>query len=161
MSLTVYARFSPERLVLRLCGSGARFDDTPEVAIDTRSLEVLAVGAEARSLGQPGAHVEIVNGFGPARTVIGDVDAAEIALRHALYEVLCVRAGWARHFLLRPELILHPLSIPEGGLTQFEVRGLEQLGRAAGGRNTYVWVGHKLSDQEIRAGAFRPRRLRA
>ncbi len=155
-----YARFRRDLLSVRLVGTDLQWEDTPDVAIDRREARVLAVGQAAQALA--GSHVRRDNGFHSPRTIVGDVDLAEIALLHAVEQIRRAYRRRLWHPLLerRPDLLLHPLVEPEGGLNSFELRGLESHGKAVHARKTFVWVGPELSDREIRAGIFRPRLLR-
>ena len=155
----VYVRFSPEQLELRLVGTSARLVDSPEVAYDPRDQRVVLIGRSEHL--QPGPALEVGNGFAHPRVVIGAVELAEIALRHAL-ERLLEKAGrrWRpRRARLRPDLVLHPLAVPEDGLSSFEYQGLVEFGKRCGGRRVRVWVGHELTDAEILAGNRQTKRL--
>ncbi|HEX8691635.1 MAG TPA: hypothetical protein VF746_04395 [Longimicrobium sp.] len=151
----VYVRFSPEQLKLRLVGTSVSLVDSPEVAYDPRDQRVVLIGRSEHV--QPGPALEVGNGFAHPRTVIGAVELAEIALRYAL-ERLLASAGrrWRTH--LRPDLVLHPLAVPEDGLSSFEYRGLVDFGKRCKCRRVRVWVGHELTDAEILAGNRQPKR---
>jgi hypothetical protein len=152
----VYVRFSPDQLELRMVGTSARLVDSPEVAYDPRDQRVVLIGRSDHV--QPGPALVVGNGFAHPRTVIGAVELAETALRYAL-ERLFARAGKRWRARLRPDLVLHPLAIPEDGLSSFEYRGLVDFGKRCGGRRVRVWVGHELTDAEILAGGRRTKRL--
>ena len=48
-----------------------------------------------------------------------------------------------------PKILIHPLEMVEGGLSQVEQRVLLELAVGAGGSKVALWVGHELSDREV------------
>jgi len=46
-------------------------------------------------------------------------------------------------------MVIHPIEMVEGGLSQVEERMFKELATAAGARKVSVWLGHELSDQEV------------
>lgn len=52
-------------------------------------------------------------------------------------------------FFTSPVIIIHPMEMIDGGLSQIEERALMELASGAGARKVVVWVGHELSDQEV------------
>jgi rod shape-determining protein MreB and related proteins len=53
-----------------------------------------------------------------------------------------------------PRVVMHPLGEPQGGLTQIEVRALQEMAMGAGARKAQVWVGRPLTDGELLSGQF-------
>lgn len=51
-------------------------------------------------------------------------------------------------FVVKPVVIIQPMSMCDGGLSQVEERVLQELAAASGARKIKVWVGHELSDKE-------------
>lgn len=97
----------------------------------------LKSGAEASAMAdQP---------FSSVRLLVGDFAAAQQTLKAAL-----AQAG-AGSFLAKPSLLMHPLELVEGGLSQIEERVLMELAMGAGARRAVVFVGPELSDGEVAA----------
>ena len=81
--------------------------------------------------------------FTTHRLLIANIDHAQSCLRDCLNEV----AGLASR-LVKPDAIIHPLEMVEGGLSQVEQRVYGEVVYRAGAAPTPVWVGHELSDDE-------------
>ena len=147
---TVYLRLQPERLSLLHVESGKTFSGIPEIAIaqSTGKRSVLAVGEEARSKARLSG-VSVVNGFKHPRTLIADFTAAELTLKHFLRELLP-----HSFFAVSPVMVIHPLALLEGGLTQIEIRALVELGMGAGARKVVLWEGRELSRDELLTFSF-------
>lgn len=62
--------------------------------------------------------------------------------------------GPARWLQARPEVIIQPRDILEGGITLIEERALQELALGAGARQAKVWVGHELTKDEVEAFRF-------
>lgn len=87
--------------------------------------------------------------FSHPRTVIGDFAVAEKALRDGMKE------AWPSRLLApRPQVIMHPREVIEGGLTMIEERALQELALGAGARQASVWVGAELTKEEVEAFRF-------
>jgi len=52
-------------------------------------------------------------------------------------------------FVLKTDILLHPLERIDGGLTQIEERALQELALDSGASRALVWVGSALSDAEV------------
>ena len=83
--------------------------------------------------------------FTTTRLLVGRFGAAELALKKAFKQVF---AG--RLFAVSPQVVIQPMEMAEGGLSEIEDRVLRELAIAAGARKVTVWVGHELSDDEVR-----------
>ena len=55
-----------------------------------------------------------------------------------------------RFMLTKPRVIIQPLELIEGGLSEIEERVLHELARGAGASKVIVWVGPELSDAEVK-----------
>lgn len=152
---TVYIRFSSERLQLRRVGSGERIEGSPEIEYEADTFRVLRIGAMEPRLSA--VRKVVGNGFASTRTIIGDVDLAELSLLYFLDE-LRRKSARTLPFRLKPDLVLHPHVGPGVELTSFELQGLVDLGKRCGGRRVQVWIGRELTDAEILGGAFNPAR---
>lgn len=84
--------------------------------------------------------------FTTQRLLIGRFDAAERCLRDGLARV--VRGGWLRP---RPHVLVQPMAMTEGGLSQIEQRAFTELAYGAGAGRAVVWVGDELADEEALA----------
>lgn len=82
--------------------------------------------------------------FTTNRLLIGEFTTAEKYLGRAIKKVY--EGKW---FSASPVVIIHPLEMIEGGLSQIEERAFMELAAGAGARKVMVWVGHELSDQEV------------
>lgn len=80
--------------------------------------------------------------FTSERLLVGDFPVAENLLRDALKQVL----GFS---LIRPRVLIQPMEMLEGGLSQVEMRIFRELAMGAGARAVAVWVGVELSDPQI------------
>jgi len=83
--------------------------------------------------------------FTTTRLLVGRFGAAELALKRAFKQVF---AG--RLFAISPRVVIQPMEMTEGGLSEIEERILRELAMGAGARKVVVWVGHPLGDDEVR-----------
>lgn len=87
--------------------------------------------------------------FSHPRTVLGDFIVAEKALTEAFKE------AWPNRLLApRPQVIMHPRELLEGGLTMIEERALQELALGAGARQVKVWTGAELDKAAVEAFSF-------
>jgi actin-like ATPase involved in cell morphogenesis len=99
----------------------------------------------ARHIEQQKEAIEIaLEPFTTKRLLVGEFTTAEEYLRAALKKVH--EGKW---FSSSPVVIIHPMEMIDGGLSQIEERALIELATGAGARKVVVWVGHELSDQEV------------
>ena len=101
---------------------------------------------KVRSL-DSGTEVEVspASPFSTERLLIGNFAAAEAALKEGLKKI--AGGGW---FTPSPRVVMHPLEMSEGGLSEVEERILRELAIGAGAMKVVVWVGPQLSDAEVR-----------
>jgi rod shape-determining protein MreB and related proteins len=92
-----------------------------------------------------GASVEVARNMALSspRMLIADFTAAEQQLREA---VRAVGKGF-----LRAEMLMHPMELIEGGLTQVERRTFIELGIGAGASKVAVWSGAALSGDAVKS----------
>lgn len=83
--------------------------------------------------------------FSTERMLIGNFSAADRALKAALK-----RAESGRLLRMPPQMLIHPLEMVEGGLSQIEERVLREVAIGAGASKVLVWVGPELSDAEVK-----------
>jgi len=88
--------------------------------------------------------------FRSPRTLIGHFTSAGQEFREGLRKV--------RRGLLPPWVLMHPMELIEGGLTQVESRALAELAHGSGARRVGVWTGEALSGPRVRAAIleYRP-----
>jgi rod shape-determining protein MreB len=84
--------------------------------------------------------------FTTQRLLVGNFIAAEDCLIKAFKEV-----RYGPRYLAAPTVVMHPLAMTEGGLSQIEARALQELAEGAGGKTSIVWEGHELQDAEVKA----------
>ena len=82
--------------------------------------------------------------FTTRRLLVGEFTTAEKYLRAVIKKVH--EGKW---FSASPVVIIHPMEMTDGGLSQIEERAFMELAAGAGARKVMVWVGHELSDQEV------------
>lgn len=80
--------------------------------------------------------------FASPRMLIADFTTAQ----HQLKELVkSVRRG-----LRSPEILIHPMELIEGGVTQIEYRVFMELGSGAGASRVGVYTGFSLSGEDVR-----------
>ena len=92
---------------------------------------------------QKEAVVTAADAFTTKRLLVGEFSTAEKYLKgimKTLHE--------EKLFSASPQVILHPMEMVEGGLSEIEERAMIELAMGAGARKVLIWLGHELSDQE-------------
>ena len=91
-----------------------------------------------------GASTEVARNmeFSSPRMLIADFTVAEQQLRNAVRKV--------GKGLLGAEMLVHPLELIEGGVTQVERRTFVELGIGAGASKVAVWSGVPLSGEAVK-----------
>ena len=145
---TLYIKISRNLVSVRLVEKGKEIEENPIVGVNRKN-RVIAVGEEANSYEHRNIKgYRVVNGFDHPRTIIGQFDMAEAALRYLVKRV--VSSG----LIFRPIIIMHPTDRYEGGLSQIELRAIKDIGSSVGGREVHVWLGRELTDKEITKKQF-------
>jgi hypothetical protein len=80
--------------------------------------------------------------FRSPRTLIGHFTSADKEFREGLKKV--------RRGLIAPWVLMHPMELIEGGLTQVESRALIELAAGSGARRVGVWEGQELFGDHVR-----------
>ncbi|MES9814134.1 MAG: 1-pyrroline-5-carboxylate dehydrogenase [Candidatus Thiodiazotropha sp.] len=88
--------------------------------------------------------VTAVEPFTTKRLLVGEFMAAEKYLKQGVKKV-----HEGRWFPASPVIVIHPLEMIEGGLSEVEERVLKEVATGAGASKVIVWVGHELSDHEV------------
>ena len=83
--------------------------------------------------------------FSHPRMLVGSFSAAQICLKEAVTEAK------GSGFSLATVIVVQPMDRLEGGLSQVEERLLHELAMGAGAYKALVWVGQRLSDDEVKA----------
>lgn len=83
--------------------------------------------------------------FTTTRCLIGQFGPAQALLKATLKPL--VKGGF---LALAPRLVIHPVEMAEGGLSEVEERVLREVALGAGAAKAVVWAGHQLSDDEVR-----------
>lgn len=147
---TLYIAITPELIEITHAESGRKLAEPPLLAIEDKSGKsvILAVGANARLLtGKPNVRIE--NGFSHPRTLLADFAIAEQTLRYLIKQALP-----KAFFVASPCVVLHPLAMLEGGLTQIEIRAFTELAKIAGASQVYVWQGPALTREQLLGRQF-------
>ncbi len=77
--------------------------------------------------------------------MIGQFLVAENLLKRAVKEMS--KGGI---FAISPRVLIQPLEMVEGGLSEIEERVLKEVTMGAGASKVVVWVGRELSDAEAK-----------
>lgn len=86
--------------------------------------------------------------FSTTRLLVGEFLPAEDALKKGIREL-----HKGRWFAPKPRVVIQPMEKADNGLSSVEERVLRELAAGAGARESVIWVGHQLSDQEVLAKA--------
>ncbi|MCR5886132.1 hypothetical protein LRS03_26065 [Rhizobacter sp. J219] len=91
-----------------------------------------------------GASIEVARDqtFASPRMIIADFTMAEHQLKQAVKNV--------RRGLRAPEILIHPMELIEGGITQVEYRTFVELGIGSGASKVGVYSGASLSPDQIK-----------
>lgn len=82
--------------------------------------------------------------FTSQRLLVGNFTNAEKLLAGSVKDM--IGPGW---FAPSPSILVHPVEMVDGGLSQVEERLFLELGYGARGRKVKVYVGPELSDQAV------------
>jgi actin-like ATPase involved in cell morphogenesis len=82
--------------------------------------------------------------FTTTRLLVGQFQEAETLLRKAIQEI-----GSGGLFQVSPVVVIHPIEMVEGGLSEVEERALRELALSSGARSVFVHVGAPLTDSEV------------
>ena len=94
--------------------------------------------------------------FSTQRLLVGEFRVAEDLLKRAVKEVS--RRGF---FSVGPHVVIHPMEMVEGGLSEVEQRLLQEFAiGAARASKVVVWAGVELSDAEVKAKLSEHKRAR-
>jgi len=93
--------------------------------------------------GAPAVTVTADAPFTTRRLLVGQFAAAERSLKRGLTELFA--GSW---FSPSPVVVIQPMEMIEGGLSEIEDRALRELVMGAGARKVVIWIGHELSDFE-------------
>jgi len=150
----VYFRFTPNQFILSVAGSSETYRTTPHIAYDRRTNRVKEIGPEAQRY--VSASVVVENGFQADRLVIGNVDLAEIAFRHAFGGFMQrVRKGQLSVLRwMKPRLVIHPVHLDHARISPLEMQCLVDIGLRAGAHSAAVYLGPELSDLLLRTGRY-------
>ena len=83
--------------------------------------------------------------FTSARLLIGQFLAAETTLKGALKQI-----AKGRFLPVSPHVVIHPMEMVDGGLSEIEDRIFREVAMGAGASKVVVWVGRELNDAEVK-----------
>ncbi len=115
------------------------FSNTLYVRVSTNWLRLKHLESGTSSESRPSSP------FTTQRLLVGRFQVAQHALRTGVKELM-----GGRLIAVAPRILIQPLEKTEGGLSEVEERVFRELAMAAGARKVVVWVGHELSDSEVR-----------
>ena len=84
-------------------------------------------------------------GFTTTRLLVGQFRVAQTALKEAIGKLI---GGGL--FAASPQVVIQPLDMTDGGLCEVEERVFRELAVGAGAAKVVVWLGHELSDSEVK-----------
>jgi actin-like ATPase involved in cell morphogenesis len=82
--------------------------------------------------------------FTTTRLLVGQFQEAESLLRKSIQEIS--NGGL---FQASPVIVIHPIEMVEGGLSEVEERALRELAMGSGARSVFVHIGAPLTDSEV------------
>jgi actin-like ATPase involved in cell morphogenesis len=82
--------------------------------------------------------------FTTTRLLVGQFKEAESLLRKAIQEI-----SNGSLFQVSPVIVIHPIEMVEGGLSEVEERALRELAMSSGARSVFVHIGAPLTDSEV------------
>jgi len=82
--------------------------------------------------------------FTTTRLLVGQFQEAESLLRKAIQEI-----SNGSLFQVSPVIVIHPIEMVEGGLSEVEERALRELAMSSGARSVFVHIGAPLTDSEV------------
>lgn len=91
------------------------------------------------------ADVTPTPGFTTTRLLVGQFREAQTALKEAMGKVIAKGL-----FTASPGVVIQPLEMTDGGLSEIEERIFRELAVGAGAAKVVVWLGHELSDPEVK-----------
>jgi rod shape-determining protein MreB and related proteins len=83
--------------------------------------------------------------FTTGRLLIGQFLAAQTTLKGALKQL-----AKGRLLAVSPHVVIHPMEMVDGGLSEIEDRIFREVAIGAGASKVVVWVGHELNDAEVK-----------
>lgn len=145
----IYIQIAPDRLTVKNVKSGDVISEVPEVAISAPPKQrVLGVGSQAR-MAAAGQAAQVVNPFAHPRSMVSDFTVGE-----QLIKAFLKRLQGSSLFAFSPVVVMHPLGSPAGGFTQVENRAFREMALGAGASSVTIWIGRKLTDQEVLSKKF-------
>lgn len=147
---TLYIAMTSELIEITHAETGRKLAEPPLLAIETKRGRdsIVAVGSMAKQLTDK-PNIRIENGFRHPCTLLADFAIAERTLRYLIKQALP-----KSFFIAKPLVVLHPLAMLEGGLTQIEIRAFAELASMAGASQAYVWQGPNLTIEQLRKRSF-------
>ncbi|EGV51880.1 1-pyrroline-5-carboxylate dehydrogenase [endosymbiont of Riftia pachyptila] len=89
--------------------------------------------------------VDAVSPFTTDRLLVGQFSTAVETLQKAIRQI---HTGW-RALLIRPIILIQPLEMIEGSLSEVEERIFKELAASAKANRIVVWTGPELSPQQV------------
>lgn len=83
--------------------------------------------------------------FTTTRLLVGQFVVAQNTLKEALKQ-----EAKDRLLVVSPHIVIHPLEMVEGGLSEIEERIFREVAVGAGASKVVVWLGHELNDAEVK-----------
>lgn len=109
-------------------------------------VKVIANGFRISQVTEPGCEQVFMSpqAFTTQRLLVGQFGIADRFLKQAVAETL------GKSFIPKSAaVVVHPLEMVEGGLSEVEERLFMELCRGAGARKVTIWVGASLSPEQV------------
>ena len=116
------------------------FENTAYVLVKRNQFRVRHIESNAEAV------FEAQPPFTTPRLLIGQFLVAESLLKRALKQV--TKSGFLS---VSPQVVIQPLEMLDGGLSEVEERVLREVAIGAGASKVVVWVGPQLTDAEVKA----------
>ena len=115
------------------------FSNTVYIRVSKNRFRLKNIGTGAE------ADVTPTPGFTTTRLLVGQFREAQALLKEAMGKV--IGKGL---FTVSPKVVIQPLEMIDGGLSEIEEWVFRELAVGAGAAKVVVWLGHELSDSEVK-----------
>lgn len=88
--------------------------------------------------------IHVTEAFTTKRLLLGEFSKAEKCLKEGMVKIHT--SGWLSP---APVVLIQPMEMTEGGLSEIEERAFYELAKAAGARKVLVWIGDVLLDHDV------------
>jgi hypothetical protein len=137
---TLYIQFRSNWIRAKDISKQRVIETSTEVTTDAKG-RIVELGLGARTTA-----AQVRNGFEPGCRLISDLDLASRTLAKVIGRLMDKPL-----FVLKPDVVLHPLEVPHGGISELEYLGLRNLAFDLGVWRVIIHEGRDLTDDEVRS----------